>query len=52
MLKHDWTETWYDFLELMVIIGGLTGKLMVWIGMLAGCILLWYFVFAFIKAGT
>ena len=48
MLKTDWRELWYDFLELMVVIGGHTGVFMVWMGMAAGCMLLWYFVFVFI----
>ena len=48
MLKPDWKERWYDFLELMVIVGGHTGTFMVWMSMFAGCILLWYFVFVFI----
>ena len=46
MLKPDSKELWYDFLELMSIIGGHMGNFIVWMGMLAGCMLLWYFVFA------
>ena len=51
MLKPDLKEAWYDFLDLMIIVGGMLGNVMVWFSLAAGCILLWYFVFTFIFNG-